>query len=68
MITLTCYGGAETIGGNKLLVEDGGTRFFLDFGTDYELMDCYFEEFLNPRPARGLLDYLEMGLLPPLEG
>jgi len=66
MVTLTCYGGVGEIGGNQLLLEDGETRLFLDFGTPYSRWNDYYEEFLKPRAASGLLDVLEMGLLPPL--
>jgi ribonuclease J len=68
MTTITIYGGAEMIGGNKILLEDGESRLFFDFGTTFKTRDLYFEEYLNPRPGAGLLDMLEMGLLPPLEG
>ena len=33
MPTITLYGGAGTIGGNKILLEDGDSRLFFDFGT-----------------------------------
>ncbi len=68
MTTVTIYGGARMIGGNKILLEDGDSRLFFDFGTTFKERDKYFEEYLNPRPGAGLLDPLEMGLLPPLEG
>lgn len=68
MLSLTFYGGANGIGGNKILLEDGDSRLFFDFGTDFAQRYHYFEEYLNPRPGLGLLDFLEMGLLPPLEG
>ena len=68
MITITCYGGVGVIGGNKVLLEDGDSRLFFDFGTDFDARGRYFEEFLAPRATVGLLDPLEMGLLPPLEG
>ena len=68
MITLTLYGGVGVIGGTKALLEDGDSRLFFDFGTDYARRGDYFEEFLAPRSGQGLLDLLEMGLLPPLEG
>lgn len=68
MTTLTLYGGVGVIGGTKALLEDGDSRLFFDFGTDYSARGRYFEEFLVPRPGQGLLDLLEMGLLPPLEG
>lgn len=68
MTTITCYGAVGRIGGNKILVEDGDTRLFLDFGLDFGHSGRFFNELLRPRPARGLLDLLALGLLPPLEG
>ncbi|MBI2919218.1 MAG: exonuclease [Chloroflexi bacterium] len=68
MLSLTAYSGVAQIGGNQVLVEDGDTRFFFDFGLPYAQRYLYFEEYLNPRPGAGLLDPLEMGLLPPLKG
>ena len=66
--TLTFYGGVHEIGGNKILLEQGDTRVFLDFGTSFGKRAQFFEEYLNPRPGAGLLDVLETGLLPPLDG
>jgi len=65
---LTCYGGAGQIGGNKILLEDGAARLFFDFGIPFGDRGRFFEEFLNPRAGAGLLDVIEMGLLPPLRG
>ncbi len=65
---MTFYGGAGEIGGNKVLLEDANTRLFFDFGTPFARRYQYFEEYLKPRPGAGLLDLLEMGLLPPLKG
>ena len=68
MLSLNFYGGVNQIGGNKILLRDSDTGLFLDFGTPYSTRGNYFEEFLNPRPGAGLLDLLELGLLPSLEG
>lgn len=68
MIKLTFYGGVKTIGGNKILLEDGDTRIFLDFGMDFELYGKYFSLLLPPRKLNGLEDFLEFGLLPNLKG
>ena len=79
MTAITVYGGARSIGGNKVLLEDGDTRLFFDFGTSFKVREQYFEEYLKPRPGAGLLDLLEMQytndqgiyfgpLLPRLEG
>ncbi len=66
--SLTVYDGHDSIGGTKILLAQGETRLLLDFGTNYQKSSRYFEEFLQPRTARGLVDYLELGLLPRLRG
>ncbi|MDD5094168.1 MAG: MBL fold metallo-hydrolase RNA specificity domain-containing protein [Dehalococcoidia bacterium] len=68
MLSITGYGGVGEIGGNKVLLEDQDTRLFFDFGFPFKKRARYFDENLNPRPGAGLLDLLEMGLLPPLKG
>lgn len=68
MLSITCYGGVREIGGNKVLLEDQDTRVFFDFGFPFKKRARFFEEFLSPRPGAGLLDLLETGLLPPLQG
>ena len=68
MARLTFYGGVNEIGGNKILLEEGGRRLFLDFGFPYKRHKLFYEEYLKPRSGAGLLDPMAMGLLPPLEG
>ncbi|MBI4233863.1 MAG: exonuclease [Chloroflexi bacterium] len=68
MVTITCYGGVNQVGGNQLLLEDGEARLFLDFGTPYSQRGRFYEEYLKPRSSFGLLDPLAMGLLPSLRG
>lgn len=65
---LTFYGGVNEIGGNKILLEDKDTRIFLDFGKGFSRRELYFEEYLKPRPANGIADFLTMGLVPDIEG
>jgi ribonuclease J len=65
---ITCYGAVGSIGGNKFLLEDGAARLLLDFGIAFDRVGRYYNELLRPRPARGLLDPLVLGLIPPLEG
>lgn len=67
-VTITIYGGAGEIGGNRILLEDRETRVLFDFGVSFSARGLYYEEFLNPRAPLGLLDPLVMGLLPPLRG
>jgi ribonuclease J len=69
MTTITLYGGVNEIGGCKILVEDGKTRIFLDFGRAFGRYSDYFDGvFVRERTARGMLDVLSLGLIPPLEG
>lgn len=66
--TVTFYGGVHEIGGNKFLVEDKGTRVFLDFGMQMGKVNQYYSEYLQPRDLNGMGDLFEYGLLPPLRG
>jgi ribonuclease J len=66
--SLTFYGGVNEIGGNKILLEDKDTRVFLDFGKGFSRRAKYFEEYINPRVANGIEDFLTMGLLPDIGG
>lgn len=66
--SITFYGGVHEIGGNKFLVEDRGTRIFLDFGMQMGKAGLYFGEFLQPRNLNGMGDLFEFDLLPRLPG
>ena len=68
MVKLTFYGGVNEIGGNKIIVEDGDTKIFLDFGMSFNQAGKFFSEFLQPRKCNGIGDFLEFGLLPDLKG
>lgn len=68
MIKLTFYGGVNEIGGNKILLDDDGTKLFLDFGMSFGLANKYFSEFLQPRKCNGIGDFIEFGLLPDIKG
>lgn len=68
MVSLTFYGGVKEIGGNKILLEDKGTRIFLDFGMGFTRRAKFFEEFLTPRTAAGIKDFLATGLIPDVKG
>lgn len=56
------------MGGNKVLLEDSGTRILLDFGKGFSRRARFFEEYLKPRSANGIVDFIEMGLIPDVEG
>ncbi|MBI5227169.1 MBL fold metallo-hydrolase [Candidatus Micrarchaeota archaeon] len=64
MVSLTFYGGANEIGGNKILLEDKDARIYLDFGESFDFGEDYFYEYLQPRAAHGLEVYFEFGLVP----
>ena len=64
MTNLTFYGGVNEVGGNKILIEDKGTRIFLDFRMSFGTANKYFSEFLQPRKCNGLGDFIEFGLIP----
>ncbi len=66
--TLTFYGGTNEIGGNKVLLEDRGSRVFLDFGMSFSSEAEYFSGYLTPRGVNGAGDYIEFNLLPKLSG
>lgn len=68
MTAIIPYGGVNEIGGNKilLLTEDG--KFFLDFGLSFDRQQELFSEYMEPRTAKGVGDYLDSGLLPRVEG
>ncbi|MBI5680088.1 MAG: MBL fold metallo-hydrolase [Methanobacterium sp.] len=68
MIKIDFYGGVDEIGGNKILINDNKTSFFLDFGMSFSKSKKFFWEFMQPRKANGLLDFFELGLLPKIEG
>jgi len=68
MIKLTFFGGVNEIGGNKILLEDSGTKIFLDFGMPFTQVGKFFSEFLQPRQCNGLGDFFEFGLMPDLKG
>lgn len=74
MLRVTVYGGVPgnepngEIGGNQILLEWEDQAYLLDFGTRFAEASKYFEEFLTPRVALGLKDFLHLGLIPPIEG
>jgi ribonuclease J len=68
MSSLTFYGGVNEIGGNKILLEDGDTRIFLDFGMSFDKKGDFYEEFLQARTNNGLKDLMELGMVPKIDG
>jgi ribonuclease J len=67
--TVTFLGGVREIGGNKILIDDGGDRVLFDFGRSFsERYDDYYVNFLQPRSTSYLKDLLEFDLLPRAPG
>ncbi|HLE76080.1 MAG TPA: MBL fold metallo-hydrolase [Candidatus Bathyarchaeia archaeon] len=64
--TLTFYGGVNEIGGNKILLQDGDTRVFFDFGMSFAMKKQFYSPpFLSPKSEKSLQ---ELGILPQLTG
>jgi ribonuclease J len=67
--TIRFLGGVREIGGNKVIVEDGPDRILIDFGPSFSpVWEQYWGQYLQPRTASPVKDYLEFGLLPRVEG
>ena len=66
--SITFYGGINEIGGNKFLLEDRGTRIFLDFGMQMGLHGRYYDMMMPPRKHSSLADLFEFKLLPRING
>lgn len=67
-VEITVFDGANSIGGSKIHLLTNDVGLFLDFGLNFKKYGLYFEEFLQPRSARGIYDLLTLKLIPPLEG
>jgi len=64
--TLTFYGGINEIGGNRILLQDHGTKIFFDFGMSFALKRKYYSPpFLSPKSEESLK---ELGILPKIKG
>ena len=68
MVSITFYGSINEIGGNKILLEGEETRVFLDFGLCFNRYGNYFSPYITPRQGLKLKDFIELNLLPDLEG
>ena len=47
---------------NKILLDDNDTRILLDFGKGFCRTAKYFEEYLSPKIANGIVDFIEIVL------
>jgi ribonuclease J len=66
LTSITLYGGVGEIGGNKVLVEDKGTRILLDFGMSFKAKGAFYSPpFLSPKSGGALV---ELDVLPKIDG
>jgi ribonuclease J len=64
--SLTFYGGVNEIGGNKILLKDGDTKIFFDFGMSFGMKRLFYSPpFLSPKSEKSLQEF---GILPKLDG
>ena len=68
MTDITFHGGVNDIGGNKFLVNDKGTKIFMDFGMSFSQEGQFFSQFLGARTSNSLIDMFELGILPKIKG
>jgi ribonuclease J len=67
--TIQFLGGVEEIGGNKIVVDDGGDRVLFDFGPSFSAKkEEFYYNFLQPRSTSPIKDLLEFDLIPRVEG
>ncbi|MFW9819491.1 MAG: ribonuclease J, partial [Candidatus Thorarchaeota archaeon] len=66
MTSIQIFDGNDTIGGNKIYLEEKGKGIFLDFGMNFKKYGFYFQEYLDPRPSRGIHDLIHLNLIPKL--
>jgi len=68
MTSLTFYGGVNEVGGNKILLQDKDTKIFIDFGKSYAKEGQFLEGYVQPRKSNGLGDYIDLGMIPDING
>jgi ribonuclease J len=64
MTSITVLDGADTIGGNKILLEGKGRGILLDFGMNFARYGEYYQEFLKERSNRGIYDLIHLDMIP----
>ena len=64
--SLTFYGGVNEIGGNKILLKDGDTKVFFDFGMSFSAKKHFYSPpFLSPKSEVSLQ---ELEIIPKIKG
>ena len=64
MTGITFHAGVKEIGGNKFLVEDKGTKIFMDFGLSFSEEGQYFSEFVKARGSNSIVDLQQLHVIP----
>ena len=67
MTSITIFDGNDTIGGNKIHLEENGHGILLDFGMNFKKYGAFFQQFISPRPMRGIYDLIQLNLIPKLD-
>ncbi|MFX0003917.1 MAG: ribonuclease J [Candidatus Hodarchaeota archaeon] len=67
MTSIQIFDGNDTIGGNKIFLEENGKGIFLDFGMNFKKYSNFFQEYLLPRTSRGIYDLVNLNLIPKLD-
>ncbi len=62
------FDGVREIGGNKILIEENGEGFILDFGKRFSVNNTYFNDYLSEREWKSPNDYIKTSILPPIKG
>jgi ribonuclease J len=68
MTKIKFYGGVGTIGGNCIVLKDKDSRIMLDNGMCFSKENNYYKNFLNVRGPNDIRDYIQLGLIPEIEG
>ena len=66
MTNVTLHAGVNEIGGNKFLLEDKGTKIFLDFGMSFSAISRYFD--FPTVDAANIDDLLKTNVIPHIPG
>jgi ribonuclease J len=64
MTFVTVIDGADTIGGNKILLEEKSRGILLDFGMNFARHGTYYQDFLKERSNRGIHDLIHLDMIP----
>jgi hypothetical protein len=51
--SIAFYGGVNEIGGNRILVKDGDTKVFFDFGMSFGMKNQFYSPHFSHRKAKG---------------